>query len=277
MKRHTEPRRLDLLLVERYPEMSRSRIRSEIMAGRVRVNGRVCDKPGTLVPPQATIELAAPDNPYAGRGGLKLEGALEDFALSVRDLVVLDVGASTGGFTDCLLKKGARHVYALDVGYGQLAWTLRQDPRVTVMERFNVRNLKAEHLPVIPDLAVIDVSFISLKLVIPVLHRIGLPALLALIKPQFEAGRAQADRGRGVIRDAAVHRAVLLDLCEFACQEGYCCRGLVCSRRPGPRGNLEFFALWKLTPQGRCICLPDSEQLVQAAVEQGHRLLRQQK
>jgi 23S rRNA (cytidine1920-2'-O)/16S rRNA (cytidine1409-2'-O)-methyltransferase len=274
LKETAAPRRLDLLLVERYPDLSRSRVQGEIMAGRVRVNGRVCDKPGSLVSPDAQVELSTPDNPYTGRGGLKLEGALEDLNLDVQDLVVLDAGASTGGFTDCLLQKGARRVYAIDVGYGQLAWTLRQDPRVTVMERFNIRNLKPEHLPEAPHLAVSDVSFISLKLVIPVLRAAGVPALLALIKPQFEAGRAQADKGRGVIRDPGAHRAVLLDLIEFACRAGYCCSGLTFSRRPGPRGNLEFFAHWIDARGGPCLCPAEPAGLIQTVVEQAHRILQ---
>lgn len=274
MKDNTAPRRLDLLLVERYPELSRSRIQGEIMAGRVRVNGQVCDKPGALVSSDAAVKLSAPDNPYAGRGGLKLEGALEDLSLLVEDLVVLDVGASTGGFTDCLLQKGARRVYAIDVGYGQLAWPLRQDPRVKVIERFNIRKLKSEHLPEAPDLAVIDVSFISLKLVIPVLRAAGVPALLALIKPQFEAGRAQADKGRGVIRDPGVHRAVLLELLDFACRVGYSCSGLTYSRRPGPRGNLEFFALWTDPGGGPCRCPKETAALILPVVEQAHRMLQ---
>jgi len=268
-------RRLDQLLVERYPELSRSRIQGEIMAGRVFIDGKVCDKPGTLVYRQATLEMVAPHNPYAGRGGLKLFGALEDFSLAVKELVVLDIGSSTGGFTDCLLKNGAKHVYALDVGYGQLDWLLRQDPRVTVMERFNIRRLKPADLPEAPDLAVADLSFISLELVIPVLHKMETPAILALIKPQFEAGRAQADRGRGVIRDAAVHRAVLLKLMDFACRVGYCCRGLTYSRCPGAQGNLEFFAYWLLAAEGSCSCFPDKAGQAQAVVEQAHRLIKQ--
>lgn len=267
-------RRLDQLLVELYPELSRSRIQGEIMAGRVLIDGKVCDKPGALVYQQAAVEMAAPHNPYTGRGGLKLIGALEDFNLAVKDLIVLDVGSSTGGFTDCLLKNGARHVYALDVGYGQLDWLLRQDPRVTVMERFNIRGLKQEDLPEAPGLAVADLSFISLELVIPVLRKLETPAILALIKPQFEAGRAQADRGRGVIRDAAVHRAVLLKLIDFACRIGYCCRGLTYSRCPGSRGNLEFFAYWLYTEEGRCSCFPDKAGQVETVVEQAHRLLK---
>ncbi len=275
MKEAAAPLRLDRLLVELYPELSRNRIQGEIMAGRVRVNGQVCDKPGVLISPDALVELSAPDNPYAGRGGLKLEGALEELNLPVQDLIVLDVGASTGGFTDCLLQKGARRVYAIDVGYGQLAWPLRQDPRVTVMERFNIRNLNAEHLPEAPHLAVIDVSFISLKKVIPVLRAVGVPALLALIKPQFEAGRAEADKGRGVIRDAAVHRAVLLEMIDFACRAGYCLTGLTFSRRPGPRGNLEFFALWIDPNGGPCRCPAEPAALVGPVVEQAHRMLQQ--
>jgi len=270
VKGSTETRRLDQIMTERYAGMSRNRIRGEIMAGRVLVNGKICDKPGTPISCQAIVEMVSPHNPYLGRGGLKLEGALQEFHLDVKGLAVLDVGASTGGFTDCLLKNGARHVYALDVGYGQLAWPLRQELRVTVMERFNIRNLNPRNLPETPDLAVADLSFISLKLVLPVLRAVQIPAVLALIKPQFEAGRHQANKGRGVIRDAFVHKSVLLELMDFACRIGYCCRGLTFSRYPGPRGNLEYFAYWSFEAEGRCICAAEREQQAQAAVERAH-------
>jgi 23S rRNA (cytidine1920-2'-O)/16S rRNA (cytidine1409-2'-O)-methyltransferase len=190
---------------------SRERARALIMAGAVRVAGRLVDKPGTQVAPDASVELVgpSPELRYASRGGLKLERALDDFALDPTGLVALDVGASTGGFTDVLLTRGARRIYAVDVGRGQLDWRLRSDPRVVVMERTNIRHL--ERLPEPVDCVVIDVSFISLRLVLPAVARLAADGawIVALVKPQFEAGRAEADRGAGVITDPEVHRAVL--------------------------------------------------------------------
>lgn len=257
--------------MERRPELSRSGARGEIMSGRVLVEGRVCSKPGMLYPRDAQITLLEPPQRYVSRGGIKLAGALDDLTLEVEGLTVLDVGASTGGFTDCLLQRGAARVIALDVGYGQLDWTLRNHPRVTVMERFNVRRLTAQHLPQKPRLAVIDLSFISLKLVLPVLQEAGLPALLALVKPQFEVGRSEAGRGRGVIRDPRLHREVLQDLTGFACAAGYCTAALTFSRLPGPRGNVEFFLHLKSSGGAACACLPGmaAEILAVVAAAQG--------
>ncbi len=303
MSRGAGRERLDNLLMERFPELSRSRARAEIMAGRVSVEGRLCSKPGMLYPRGAQITLEEPRQRYVSRGGEKLAGALEDLELSVEGLTVLDAGASTGGFTDCLLQHGARRVIALDVGYGQLDWSLRRHPRVHVMERFNVRRLRAQDLPEAPDLAVIDLSFISLKLVLPVLRETAVPALLALVKPQFEVGRSEAGRGKGVIRDPRLHRAVLLELVQFACAAGYCTAGLSFSRLPGPRGNLEFFLYLKERGGGKssgseddgagvrdsgaesdsgsvrdsgaesaCSCPPDLEKAVAAVVEAAHRI-----
>lgn len=273
MSKIPPPLRLDRLLMKRFPALTRSRARAEIMAGRVLLDGRVCDKPGTLVSPDAELTLRPAENPYVSRGGLKLAGALEVLPVTVRNRVVLDVGASTGGFTDCLLQKGARRVIALDVGYGQLDWNLRRNPAVTVLERFNIRRLKAQDLPEPPELATVDVSFISLKLVLPVLAAAGIGAVLALVKPQFEAGRAAASRGRGVIRDPALHRAVLADLAAFACRTGYCCAGVTYSPLPGPRGNIEFFIYWVLNP-GSCRCPAGLEETLGATVDLAHRSLK---
>ncbi|MEW5784906.1 MAG: TlyA family RNA methyltransferase [Bacillota bacterium] len=270
MKESDRTLRLDILLVERCPELTRNRARAEIMAGRVRVNGRICDKPGTLVNREAPLELLLPENPYVSRGGLKLAGALEDLDLDVEHLAVLDIGASTGGFTDCLLSKGARHVYALDVGHGQLDWRLRRHGQVTVMERFNVRHLQRRHLPEIPDLATVDVSFISLKLVLPVLHELAVAAVLTLVKPQFEAGRVQAGKGRGVIRDPALHRVILLEIIQAACRAGYCYSGLAASRWPGPRGNREFF-LYGRRRGADCRCPVNAAELVDRVVDDAHK------
>lgn len=206
--------RLDVLLVARGLAPSRERARAVIMAGEVRVDGRKVDKAGTTVPEGAAIELAGAGDElrFASRGGLKLERALNAFALDPAGCVCLDIGASTGGFTDVLLRRDAKRVYAIDVGHGQLAWTLRQDPRVVVMDRTNIRYV--ESLPEPADCAVIDVSFISLRLVLPPVARLLKPTgwIVALVKPQFEAGRAEVSRGGGVISDPAIHRRVLQDL-----------------------------------------------------------------
>ena len=241
MSHSVKKQRLDLLLSEARPELSRSRIQAEIMAGKVRVNGIICDKPGTIVASDAAIELLEPKNPYVSRGGLKIAAALENLDIDVDGSVVLDVGASTGGFTDCLLNKNARLIYALDVGYGQLASKLRNDPRIVVMERFNIRNLKNSDLPITPDLAVIDVSFISLSKVFPVLSNCRINQVLALVKPQFEAGRLEADKGSGVIRDPALHSRVLSKTINNAREAKFCCRGITYSKFPGPKGNIEYF------------------------------------
>ncbi len=274
MKPTKQKKRLDLLLNERRPDLSRNRIRAEIMAGRVYVNGRVIDKPGTILDSSVDIKLHEAENPYVSRGGMKLEGALQVFSINVKGLVVLDVGASTGGFTDCLLKKGAKLVYALDVGYGQLDFNLRNDSRVMVMERFNVRNLTNENLEIKPDLAVVDVSFISLAKVIPVLNRIGIAAIVALVKPQFEAGRADADRGKGVIRNPELHIRVLEEAAAYACKAGYCCKGLTYSRWPGPKGNLEYFIYLEHRNNKDCICLANIGEVAADVVDQAHRELK---
>src|SRR5512139_2328955 len=213
-------RRLDLMLVERSLAPSREQARALILGGRVRVAGARLDKAGAAVDPQAQIDVEG-GLPYVGRGGLKLAGALERFGLDVRGLVAVDVGASTGGFTDCLLQRGAARVYAIDVGYGQLAWKLQSDPRVVRLDRVNVRDAAPGMLPEPCDLAVIDVSFISLRLVLgPALSlvRAGGQAV-ALVKPQFEVGRGGVGKG-GIVRDAALQRGALAGLVEFAAAAG---------------------------------------------------------
>jgi|SRR5579871_222328 23S rRNA (cytidine1920-2'-O)/16S rRNA (cytidine1409-2'-O)-methyltransferase len=238
--------RLDVLLVERGLAPSRERARALIMARQVLVDGKAVEKAGTLVPRTAVCELAAkPDElRFVSRGGLKLERALDMFALDPAGCVCLDVGASTGGFTDVLLKRGARRVYAVDVGHGQIAWELRIDPRVVVMDRTNIRYL--ESLPETPDCAVIDVSFISLRLVLPRVAALLATGgwVVALVKPQFEAGRAEANRGGGVISDPAVHQRVLSDLLAFIAEQGQlAARGLTVSPITGRNGNHEYL-LW---------------------------------
>ncbi len=232
--------RLDVLLVERGLAESRQRAQRLIRAGQVLVNDRPVDKPGTQVDDGAAIRLRA-KLPYVSRGGLKLAAALDTFGVDVRGAVCADVGASTGGFTDCLLQRGAARVYAIDVGYGQLAWRLRQDQRVVVMERVNVRYL--EGLPEMVDVATVDVSFISLQLVLPAVLRFLKPDghVIPLIKPQFEAGRQQVGKG-GVVKDPAVHRAVLERVLGWAIEHGLAVQGLIPSPLRGPKGNVEFLA-----------------------------------
>lgn len=232
--------RLDVLLVERGLAASRNRAQQLIRAGQVLVDDRVHDKPGMQVPLDADIRLRE-RLPYASRGGLKLEAALDTFRIDVSGAVAADVGASTGGFTDCLLQRGAAKVYAIDVGYGQLAWSLRQDERVVVVERTNVRYL--DQLPEPVDVATIDVSFISLRLVLPKVVAWLTPAgqILALIKPQFEAGRDDVGKG-GIVRDPEVHRRVLHGILGFAEQQNLGVRGLIASPIKGAEGNVEFLA-----------------------------------
>jgi 23S rRNA (cytidine1920-2'-O)/16S rRNA (cytidine1409-2'-O)-methyltransferase len=235
--------RLDIALVRRGLAPSRERARAIIMAGQVFVQDRLVDKPGTLVPLDAELRLAqVPDElKYASRGGLKLEKALDTFGLNPSGLVALDAGASTGGFTDCLLQHGAKRVYAVDVGQGQLAWTLRNDPRVVVMERTNIRYLAS--LPEAMQCAAIDVSFISLRLVLPAIAPLLAPGawVVALVKPQFEAGKAEVDRGEGIISDPAVHQRVLQELEEWILQHtSFHVQGVTDSPIYGRDGNREF-------------------------------------
>ena len=244
--------RLDQALVERGLCESRERAKRAILAGQVRINNQSARKPSDTVKPGDAIALDAGEK-YVSRGGHKLEHALRHFRLDVAGLTALDLGASTGGFTDCLLQHGAARVFAIDVGRGQLAWKLRQDPRVVVMERTNARHLTAAQMPspYFPaNLAVIDCSFISLRNILPAAIDLLQPAgkIIALIKPQFEAGKAEADRGRGVIRDPGVHERVVAELREFVRgRPGLRWRGVAESPLPGPAGNKEFLVLIEKT------------------------------
>lgn len=267
--------RLDVLLVARGLAPSRERARALIMAGEVRVAGQLAPKAGMLVATDATIERAAlaSETRFVSRGGLKLERALDAWRLDPAGCVCVDVGASTGGFTDLLLQRGAAHVYAVDVGHGQLAWTLRNDPRVTVMERTNIRHLDA--LPALADCAVIDVSFISLRLVLPRVANLLTSDgwIVALVKPQFEAGRAEADRGGGVIREPAVHRRVLRELLASVEEQApdetkrrlIPC-GLIASPITGRDGNHEYLMLLRLLEVDGC--QPPGEQAIEQAIQQ---------
>ncbi len=236
--------RLDTLAVERGLAPSRNRARSLIMAGRVLVNDQTVWKAGAMFPEDARIALKGEDIPYVSRGGLKLEGALREFDIHPDGLVCLDAGASTGGFTDCLLQNGAERVYAVDVGYGQLAWNLRNDPRVIVIERTNIRYMPPDRIPEPADLAVIDVSFISLKIVVPAVVRFLKPEgrIIALVKPQFEVGKGRVGKG-GVVRDPALHDAVIDSLTREFMRMGLVRRAAAPSPVPGPKGNREFFML----------------------------------
>lgn len=236
-----ERTRLDVLLVARGLADSREKAQALIVAGLVAVDGKPAGKSAELIGPDAELSVETSDG-FVSRGGEKLEHALATFDLDVDGLVCLDAGASTGGFTDVLLRRGAQRVYAVDVGHGQLDWRLRTDPRVVSMERTNIRTLMS--LPELADMAVADVSFISLRLALPTISRLTQPgsSIVALVKPQFEAGKGLVPRG-GVVRDPAVHRRVLLDLWAWALAHGLTPRGLTPSPIRGPAGNIEFL-LW---------------------------------
>jgi 23S rRNA (cytidine1920-2'-O)/16S rRNA (cytidine1409-2'-O)-methyltransferase len=233
--------RLDLLLVSRGLAPSRERARALVLAGQVRVNGSATVKAGTTVDEDAEIVLLGPDHPFVGRGGLKLAHALDSFHISVTDRFALDIGASTGGFTDVLLQRGARHVVALDVGHGQLDWRLRSDPRVTVREHVNARYLSPLDVPDPVDIITIDVSFISLRHILPVVPPLLAPGadVIALVKPQFEAGREEVGRG-GLVRDPAVHARVVEDVRAAARAVGLTPMADTPSPITGATGNQEF-------------------------------------
>ena len=244
MKMPGHSQRLDILLVQRGEVSSREKARRLIMAGDVYVNNQIVDKPGKQVPDDAIITVQKSGIPYVSRGGLKLQKAIEYFGIDVSEKVAIDVGASTGGFTDCLLQNGARFVYAVDVGYGQLDWKLRRDERVAVLERTNIRYVKSEQFDQEIDLATIDVSFISLDKVIPVVTSLvrAHGQIVALIKPQFEAGRRNVGKG-GVVKDPDIHRQVIQNVCDLAARTGLAVAGLTYSPVRGPAGNIEYL-IW---------------------------------
>lgn len=233
--------RLDQALLKKGLAVSRERAKALIMAGKVFVNGHRSDKPGTPVSPDDDIEVRGEDMPYVSRGGLKLEAALTAFQVDVTDRTCMDVGASTGGFTDCLLQNGARRVYAIDVGYGQLAWKLRNDPRVIVIERTNIRHMPEDAVPEAASLATVDVSFISLKIVVPAMLKFldEKAVIIALIKPQFEVGRENVGKG-GVVKDPALHEESVSVLSDFFENLGLDCGAAMPSPILGPKGNKEF-------------------------------------
>jgi len=234
--------RLDKLIVEKGLVPSREKAQALIMIGGVKVNGQVMRKPGQKIREDALIEILQPPCPYVSRGGIKLEGAIKGFGINMEGKVCLDVGASTGGFTDCLLQHGAKRVYAVDVGWGQLHWKLRNDPRVICLEKRNIRYLPKEEIPEEVDLVTIDTSFISLKLVIPAVLKFlkEKAEILALIKPQFEVGKGEVGKG-GVVRDSEKHKRVIEEIRIFSQNLGLHPVGVIESPILGPKGNKEFF------------------------------------
>ncbi|MBW4081799.1 TlyA family RNA methyltransferase [Paenibacillus sp. S150] len=243
--------RIDVLLVEQAFFESREKAKAAIMAGLVLADEERIEKPGMKVPRSASLRVKGAVHPYVSRGGLKLEKALRQFGIDLKGRIMLDIGSSTGGFTDCALQNGASHVYAVDVGYNQLDWRLRNDERVSVMEQTNFRYMTPPDLQgPVPDFASIDVSFISLKIILPPLKALLVrPAdIAALIKPQFEAGREKVGKS-GVVREPAVHKEVLMNVLGMAAGLGYRLEGLTFSPITGGEGNIEFLAHWKLLPE----------------------------
>ena len=265
--------RLDQLVFEQGYTDSRERAKTTIMSGLVFVNGQRADKPGMSVAPDCVLEVRGDALPFVSRGGYKLDKALRVFPIDPTGLVCMDCGASTGGFTDVLLQHGAAKVYSVDVGYGQLAWKLRCDERVINLERTNLRYVSSEQIPEPIDLAVMDVSFISIKLVLPAIKALLKPdaPLVCLIKPQFEAGREEVGK-KGVVRDAAVHARVIRSILDFAPEIGLSVEGLDFSPIKGPEGNIEFICYMKnAAPSGNFS--PDIDAIVSAsheALKEGH-------
>ncbi len=257
-------KRLDVLLTEQMYADTRSKAQAIIMAGQVYVNGQKADKPGTAYEESVQIEVRGVTCPYVSRGGLKLEKALRDFGVKPEGFVCSDSGASTGGFTDCLLQQGAKKVFAIDVGYGQLDWKIRSDERVVVMERTNIRYVTPEDLGELLDLSVIDVSFISLKIVLPAIKALLKPTgqVLCLIKPQFEAGKEKVGK-KGVVREPEIHKEVLDGFVETVTELGFTILGLTFSPVKGPEGNIEFLS--HLTLEDKPGITPDTSAVVRDA------------
>lgn len=268
----TEKERVDILLVERGLLETREKAKRAIMAGQVFSNEIRIEKAGEKISVEAPLAVKGNTLKYVSRGGLKLEKALEVFDVSVQDKLVLDIGASTGGFTDCALQNGAKHCYALDVGYNQLAWKIRQDPRVTVMERTNFRYVTEDQLKEgRPDFATIDVSFISLSLILPVLKQLILPGgdVVALVKPQFEAGKEKVGK-KGVVRDQKVHLEVLTKIADFAVETGFSLVNASYSPITGGEGNIEF--LYHLRSENEPTTL--TRESLQQLIEDAHQQLK---
>lgn len=264
-----EKERLDVLLVEKGLAESRERAKALIMAGQVYIDNQKCDKAGQNVDISKTPEIRGETLKYVSRGGLKLEKAISEFPINLDGKICMDIGASTGGFTDCMLQNGAKHVFSVDVGYGQFAWKLRQDGRVTNMERTNIRYVTPEDIGVPIDFASIDVSFISLRLVLPVAFQLlgENGEIAALIKPQFEAGREQVGK-KGVVRDINVHYSVVKNITDFAESIGFFAEGLSFSPIKGPEGNIEYLLYLKKIGENKV-----TDELIHETVDKSHSIL----
>ena len=260
-----EKERLDILIVKKGLAPSREKAKALILSGQVLAGGRIASKVGETFPCETEISIKGNACPYVSRGGLKLEKAMAEFGISLKEKTCMDIGASTGGFTDCMLQNGAARVYAVDVGYGQLDWTLRNNEKVVVMERMNARYLTQEDVPQQPDFASVDVSFISLRLILPALERLKVREVVTLIKPQFEAGREKVGK-KGVVRDPAVHLEVIAGVLDFANEMGYAPQHLSYSPIKGPNGNIEYLAHYLLGAEAALV-EPD------AVVRQAHAAL----
>ncbi len=266
--------RLDVLLVKKGFCDSREKAKRLVMAGLVYVDGQRGEKPGAMVEEEGAIFVKGQDCPYVSRGGLKLEKALDWFEIDLKGLVCADMGASTGGFTDCCLQRGAEKVYAMDVGYGQLDWRLRKDPRVVNMEKVNIRYLDTERFDKPVDFVSIDVSFISLTLILPVAWRLLKEGgrLVCLVKPQFEAGREQVGK-KGIVKDPAVHRQVMEKVACFARQLGFTLGGATYSPMTGAKGNIEYLLYFEKNPQKENISKIDFEQTASRVIMEAHEKL----
>ncbi|HEX2985952.1 MAG TPA: TlyA family RNA methyltransferase [Caproiciproducens sp.] len=265
----TEKKRLDCLIYERGLAESREKAKTIIMLGNVYVDNQKSDKPGTILPLNANIEIRGEGLRYVSRGGLKLEKAMSVFPIQLKDKVTMDIGASTGGFTDCMLQNGAKKVYSIDVGYGQLAWKLRTDPRVINLERTNVRYLTQEQIPDPIDFFSVDVSFISLCLVLPVAREFMSEnaQAICLIKPQFEAGKGKVGK-KGVVREKSIHIEVIQKITDFVLQNGFSVLGLTFSPVKGPEGNIEYLVYLEKSnhPESAALDIP-------MLVEESHKQL----
>ncbi len=270
MKEKIEKKRLDVLLTERGLAPSREKAKALIMAGLVYIAEEKCDKAGDLIPIDAPLTVREGGLRYVSRGGLKLEKAMQLWKFQLDQCICMDIGASTGGFTDCMLQNGAQKVYAIDVGYGQLAWSLRNDERVVNLERTNIRHITSEQVPDAIDFASIDVSFISLTLVLPVLYEFLKPngRVVCLVKPQFEAGKGKVGK-KGVVREESIHREVCEKIHTFCVEHGFAVHGMTYSPIKGPEGNIEYlYYLEKSDPQNSV-----SSEEISALVSASHQAL----
>ncbi len=264
-----EKKRLDCLIFERGLAESREKAKVMIMMGNVYIDNQKSDKPGTMLAVDTKIVIRGETMPYVSRGGLKLEKAMKVFSITLKDKITMDIGASTGGFTDCMLQKGAKKVYSIDVGYGQLAWKLRTDSRVVNLERTNVRYLTSEQVPDLIDFFSVDVSFISLCLVLPVARRFmnDNAQAVCLIKPQFEAGKGKVGK-KGVVREPSIHREVIDKICHFVLDNGFSILGLTFSPVKGPEGNIEYLIYLQKSSEPKSI-----EWNINGLVQESHDLL----